>query len=196
MKKLLIYLPELFADWEGAFLLPELAQHKIPYVIVSDSTEEIYSIGRLKVKPEASINDFSTEEISGLILIGSDSWPDKTKNRSALKLAENLLKNKILVAGICGATFALAQAGIFNERKHTSNSLAMLKYFAPKYEDESHYIEKLAVTDQNLITASGSAPVEFAFEILKALQIYTDEKRQIWFEMFKNGVNPPDDFWS
>ncbi len=195
-KKLLIYLPEFFADWEGAFLLPELAQNKIPYTIVSSTSDEVFSIGGLKVKPEASITDFLTEDITGLILIGSDSWSDKSKNKTAIDLAGILLKKQVLVAGICGATFALARAGHLQNKQHTSNSLDMLKYFVPDYNNEAYYIDKLAVVDQNLITASGAAPVEFAFEIMKALEIYTDEKRKIWFDMFKKGINPPNDFWS
>lgn len=195
-KKILIYLPESFADWEGAFLLAELAKNKIDYTIVSDSENELLSIGHLKVRPDAFISDFEIDQIRGLVLIGSDSWTDPTKNHKAINLAGNLLKNDILVAAICGSTFALARADLLDNRKHTSNDLNMLKMFVPNYDGQTNYIDQLAVTDKNLITASGVGPIEFTFEVMKYLNIYNDKKRKQWFDLFKNGVKPSDDFWS
>lgn len=195
-KKLLVYLPELYADWEGAFLLPELVQHNIPFVIVTDSGKPVTSIGRMKATPDAGLDDFKADDISGLILIGSDSWPDATQNQKAMALAAELLNKNVLVAAICGATFAMARSHLFSNHKHTSNDLSMLKYFVKEYKDEAHYVDQLAVTDKNLITASGNAPVDFTFEVLKYLGIYSDEKRKQWYEMFKHGTNPPRDFWS
>lgn len=195
-KKIVVYLAEEFADWEGAFLLPELAQHKISYVIASENGQSISSIGKLKVQPDASLNDIKPDDIRALILIGADSWPDASKNQKALQLAGELIKKDILVAGICSATVALTKAGHTRGYKHTSNSLRMLKYFAPDYTDEQNYVDQLAVRDRNLITATGNAPVEFAFELIKVLDIYKGQKLDQWYQMCKNGVMPPDDFWS
>lgn len=195
-KSVVYYLPEGFADWEGAFLLPELRDNKIPVIITSDNGEAVYSIGGLKTQVERAITSITPEETKALILIGSDSWPDANKNKSVLNLAVDFHKLGILVAGICGATAALARTGIYSDKKHTSNDLGWLKHVVPNYKDEKNYVEKLVVTDGNLITAAGIGPVDFTFEVMTFLNIYSDKKRKQWYEMFKHGVKPPMDFWS
>ena len=194
-KKLIVYLPEGFADWEGSYLLPELAENKISYVTVSENGKPVTSIGRLRVTPDAGLFDIQPSDISGLILIGSDSWADPSQNLSALKLATELLSREVLVAAICGATVALAREGLLDKRKHTSNNLEMLKKIVPSYKGEAFYEETLAVTDKNLITAAGVGPIEFTLELMKALNIYSEEKRKHWFNLFKNGTTPPANFW-
>lgn len=195
-KPLLIYLPEGFADWEGAYLFPELVQNKVPFVTASENGKPVTTIGRLKVIPDAALTDYNAENISGLILIGSDSWAEPDQNHKALALAGQLLQKDVLVGAICGATVALAREGFLNDRRHTSNDLVMLKKMVPSYKGEQHYIHSLAISDHGkLITASGSGPVEFTLEVMRALNIYTEEKRQQWYALFKNGVQPPMEFW-
>lgn len=194
-QKLIVYLPEGFADWEGSYLLPELAENKIPYVIVSETGKPVTSIGRLRVTPDAGILDINKLEISGLIMIGSDTWQDPSQNRKAIMLAAELLSRQVLVAAICAATIALAREGLLDQRKHTSNDLAMLKKIVPTYKGEQFYLNQLAVTDGNLITASGIGPIEFAKEVINSLRLFSDEKMQHWFKMFKTGTQPPPSFW-
>lgn len=194
-KKLVIYLPEGFADWEGAFLLPELVQNQKPFVTVSDTGNEVLSIGRLKVKPDAALADIPLEDIGGLVLIGSDGWTDPSQNQKVLALAAQLLQRGDLVAAICGATVALARVGLLESKKHTSNDLNFLKQIVPTYQGEKNYVHAMAVRDENLITASGVGPLEFTLELMRALSIYSEERRQQWFALYKLGTMPPADFW-
>jgi len=195
-KKILIYLPEGFADWEGAYLMSELAEAKRDFLTVSEGGKSVQSIGRLKVQPEAELESFSAEQIDMLVLIGSDTWQNANLNQKAIDLAGRLIKQGTFVAAICGATTALARAGFLDHRNHTSNDLGMLKKIVPSYQGEKKYIQKLAVTEENLITASGIGPLEFTVEILKALNVYPEKKREQWYAMYKNGVFPPIEFWS
>ncbi len=194
--KLVVYLPEDFADWEGAFLFPELVRNKVNFLTVSESGKQVNTIGRMKVIPDAALADISREDMSGLILIGSDTWSDPLQNQKVLALATELLGQGVLVAAICGATVALARTGGLDSRKHTSNDLGMLKAMAPSYQGEKNYVQKLAVRDRNLVTAAGVGPIEFTLEIMRMLEIYSEEKRQQWFALYKSGTVPPIDFWS
>jgi hypothetical protein len=45
-----------------------------------------------------------------------------------------------------------------------------------------------AVADENIITATGVAPIEFAREIFRAIELYDEENLEKWFQLFKNGV--------
>lgn len=195
-KNILIYLPDEYADWEGAYLMSELSQNKIPFTVVSETKNTITSIGTLKVQPQAAIADFTADQVSALILIGGENWPNMDRNKDVRAMAAQVLKQNSLLAAICGATFALAQEGLLKDRKHTSNDLNMLKAFVPTYAEDANYQNKLAVTDGNLITASGAGPVDFTLELLRALDVYTEEKRQHWYNLFKNGTPPPAEFWT
>ena len=65
-----------------------------------------------------------------------------------------------MVAAICGATAGLANSGYLDSRKHTSNDLAYMKMVCPHYKGEPFYEMGPAVSDGNLVTASGAAPLE------------------------------------
>jgi hypothetical protein len=66
--------------------------------------------------------------------------------------------------------------------------LNYLKGIAPKYSGDENYQHSLAVTDRNIITANGIAPIEFACEIFKTIGLYSDDNIEKWFQLFKNGI--------
>ena len=51
-------------------------------------------------------------------------------------------------------------------------------------------MDELAVSDNNLITASGLGSIEFGREVIKQLGIYGEGDTKLWFDMFKHGVLP------
>ncbi|GEM_PF-5268993 len=75
--------------------------------------------------------------------------------------------------------------------KHTSNDLHYLKGVAPEYLGENNYINSLAVTDKNLITANGIAPIEFAREIFTKLKLRSDNDIEKWFQLKKKWYLEP-----
>ncbi len=89
------------------------------------------------------------------------------------------------VAAICGATTALARAGILDEYRHTSNAPDYLR--ATGYRGAALYQEAAAVTDGNLITASATAPVDFAYQIFKRLEVYDAQTLEAWYGLYKTG---------
>lgn len=97
-------------------------------------------------------------------------------------------KGKVL-GGICDASAFLGTAGILNDIAHTGNDLNDLKQWAGSaYTGEGNYIAKQAVRDQNIITANGTAPLEFAKEILLALHAAEEEKIMEWYHFHKLGL--------
>ncbi len=71
--------------------------------------------------------------------------------------------------------------------KHTSNDLQYLKMVAPNYTGEHLYQHEKAYSDQHIITANGTAPIEFAREIFKAIS-YDATLIEKWYQLFKNGI--------
>ena len=79
------------------------------------------------------------------------------------------------VAAICGGTLALANAGILDDKRHTSNAPAFLADNAKAYRGQSQYVDIVtAVEDQHVITAPGNAPAHFSAAVFSAVGI--DEK--------------------
>lgn len=50
-KKVIIYLPEGYADWEGAFLMPEQLEAKRDFITVSESGGALQSMSKNGVMP-------------------------------------------------------------------------------------------------------------------------------------------------
>jgi hypothetical protein len=90
-----------------------------------------------------------------------------------------------IVAAICGATVGLANMGYLNSRKHTSNDLEYLKMICPTYKGKEFYETGPVVSSDNLITASGVAPLEFAMEVLKKLDVFAPDTVHAWYKLNK-----------
>jgi transcriptional regulator GlxA family with amidase domain len=96
------------------------------------------------------------------------------------------------IAAICGATLAVARAGLLNERRHTSNTPGYLGAHLPDYCGVAEYDSALAVNDRGVITASGLGPVDFARAIFAELGVFSASDEQVWYEMHKHGQLPRD----
>jgi hypothetical protein len=56
-----------------------------------------------------------------------------------------------------------------------------------EYRGASLYNDSSAVTDDNLITAFGIAPVDFAQHIFRHLNLYRPPVLDAWYSLFKTG---------
>lgn len=60
-----------------------------------------------------------------------------------------------------------------------------MKMVCPNYKGETLYEKKPAVSDKNLVTASGIAPLEFAVEVLKKLDVFALDTLRSWYKLNK-----------
>jgi putative intracellular protease/amidase len=93
------------------------------------------------------------------------------------------------IAAICGATLALAHAGLLNNRRHTSTIPGDLNV-VPGYSGAAHYVTAPTVTDRGIITASGLASVDFARHVFAHEKIFSATDEALWFDMYKSGQLP------
>ena len=178
------------ADWEASLAMCEIRkQPKYDVVTVGFTRDPIVSMAGLRITPEIRLDDVDIENACIFVLPGGDMW-EKENNIQLEDLLYRLHKLNVPIAAICGATLAVARAGLLIGTRHTSNTKEYLKNFVPGYREDEMYVDMLAVSDKNIITASGVGSVEFAFEIIKALDIYTELEKRVWFDLFKNGVIP------
>ncbi len=142
----------------------------------------IRTMGGLQITPDLGIDGVRFSNAEMLILPGGSNW-DVGGNEEAALLAKQFHENQIKVAAICGATFGIAKTGLLDSIQHTSNSRDYL--INSHYKGREHYTDVLSVSDQNIITASGTGSLEFAHEIFKALNLYKAQVLKAWYELFK-----------
>jgi putative intracellular protease/amidase len=187
-----LYVFDTMADWEIGYLTAELNSGRyykkglVPSKIVTVGIEKtpVTTMGGLKILPDIKLDECSIESTDALILPGGNTWTE-TIHQPILKIAERCLEEGIWVAAICGATMGLAQTGLLNSRWHTSNDLEYLKMTCPTYTGEKYYKMESAVTDGKLITASGTAPLEFSVHVLKALGVFSSKTLEAWYSLNK-----------
>lgn len=171
-----VFIFDGLADWEIGLITYELRTvNKLPVRTVGLSNAPITTGGGLTVLPDMILDALDVKNTSLVILPGGEMW-NETFNPT---LAEQVLhwhQAGAVIAAICAATMFLAKAGLYDGGvKHTSNSLDYMRYYFPEYRMQKNYTDTFAVSDQGIITASGAAPNEFAYQILKTLKIYDAE---------------------
>lgn len=175
-KEILIVVLEEFADWEIAYVaafLNETDQYITKIVGISEGV--IKSIGGLTVLPDYTVENIP-EVFHGLILIGGNSWRKPLSN-NVIPIMEKALAMDIPVGAICDATVFMGANGWLNDIKHTSNDLNDLKAYAKdNYRNEENYVFEQAVRDGKIVTANGTASLEFAIEMLELLEAYPKEQ--------------------
>lgn len=190
MKKIVLFvILDQYADWEAAYLsslLLTLGQGEYLVKTVSLTKKPIRSIGGFTVLPDDDLQSVPTD-IEGVVLVGGLSW--RTEAAQQVKtLVQQALSNGKVVAGICDASNFLGAIGVLNTVNHTGNDLNELKEWAGEaYTGEEKYILQQAVRDGNIVTANGTASLEFAKEVMLALGVAPEAKVLEWYNFHKLG---------
>lgn len=187
-----IYVLDTLADWEISYITAELNSGRyfknknkpISIVKISNSLKPIKTMGGIEITPDESIQNINFDQYDILILPGADTWMD-VKNKRVIDMVTELLKKDVIVCAICGATAALAEEGILNSRQHTSNDKEYLKMVCPNYNGSYNYINEPVVIDANLVTATGLAPLEFSYEVLRLTKLFKEETLKAWYNLYK-----------
>lgn len=186
-----MYVLDTMADWENGYFLQGLTLQKMASELkyelqtVSISKETIKTAGGITIVPDITLDEIDETQAGALLLIGADTWQEKS-NQKIIEVANSFLKKNILVAAICGATLGLANNGILNSYYHTSNALFFLQE-SDKYQGEKYYKNTLAVMDKNLITASSAGSLLWAKYIFENLELYSRQTIEAWYNYFSSG---------
>ena len=178
-KKLLgLVFVDRFADWEFGLLSGSAAEWFGGRVVaLSPTSGTLRSMGGLKLTPDRGVKPEENADLDGLAVIGSDSWAEVDAPDISPLLQATLARGAI-VGGICGGTLALARAGLFEGRRHTSNGAGWLQSKIGDYPGAALYQDvPYAVRDAHIVSASGAAPGTFATSFLEAL--YPEQAGQV-----------------
>jgi putative intracellular protease/amidase len=187
-------------------LLPDFAEHEMVYLaqaiasdeyalkknpkylnkVVAPTMEPVKSISGFRVLPDYSF-DTMPEDYAALILVGGFGWMSPIADNVTPIVAKAISDGKI-VGAICNAASFMAKHGFLNNIKHTGNGLDQLKIWGGEnYTNTSEYVNAQAVSDANIVTANGSATLEFAKELLLLLENDTPERIEMYYQFNKQG---------
>ncbi|PHV17900.1 glutamine amidotransferase [Janthinobacterium sp. BJB303] len=173
MTRAITILTENFADWETALFNSTARLYYGFYTqFATPGGQPVTSSGGMLVTPQLALEEIALDELDLLMVCGGSSWQSGTAPDVSALLRAARARN-IVLAGICDGTRVLAQAGVLDTVRHTSNGAANLADTgyagAALYQDVPW-----AVADQGVITAPGTAPVSFTREVLRSLGIADD----------------------
>lgn len=185
-----LFVFDTMADWEPGYAIaginnPAYQVRPGRYQVRTVGTaERVKTAGGMTIVPDMQVDALDPAASAMLIIPGGDVW-DADGVPVAVQKAREFLAAGVPVAAICGATSGLARAGLLDDADHTSNAPEYLQMTG--YAGAARYRAEPAVTDGNLITAPGTAPLEFAREIFRKLDLYEPRALDAWYALFKTG---------
>ncbi len=187
-----LFVLDMMSDWEYGYAVAGINQPmfqlnpgRFTVRTVGPTLDPVRTMGGLTIVPDMPLAELRPEESAMLILPGSTAW-EEGAHADAVDKARAFLDAGVPVAAICGATWGLASAGLLNARPHTSNAAEFLASI-PGYTGGEHYVGAPAHRDGDLITASGTAPVDFARAIFERLGLYAPPVLDAWYALYKHG---------
>ena len=189
MNDVVLYATDTMADWEYSYLTAGLAMaaeqepDRFRLRVLADGQDEVTTKGRLRLRTDGALDDVASEDVALLVLPGADTWSDG--HGRVLDLARVLLERHTPVAGICGATYGLARAGLLDDRAHTSNALDFL--LPSGYAGAGRYRDERVVVDGDVITAPATAPVDFAAAVFRRLELFPPATIDAWYGLYTTG---------
>lgn len=187
-------------------LLPDYAAHEAVYLsqaiasdefalkenpkylnkVVSPTLEPVKSISGFRTLPDYSFETIP-DDYAAIVLVGGFGWSTPLADRVVPIIRHALEKGKV-VGAICNGASFMAKCGFLNHVRHTGNGLEQLKQWGGEnYTNCDGYVNAQAVSDRNIVTANGSATLEFAKELLLLLENDTPEWVEMYYQFNKQG---------
>lgn len=187
-------------------LLPDYAAHEAVYLaqavtcddislkqnpkyinkVVAPTLDPVQSCAGFRTLPDYSF-DTIPDDYAALVLIGGFGWLRPVAD-NVVPIVEKAIAGGKVVGAICNAASFMAKHGFLNKVAHTGNGIDQLNVWGGEnYTNHGMYRNQQAVSDKNIITANGSATLEFARELLLALEVESPERIDMYYQFNKLG---------
>ncbi|MBL4932156.1 DJ-1/PfpI family protein [Clostridium paridis] len=182
MSKILVFIFDGMTDYEITFITHLLNSDAGKEIITISYTDEIIKAkSGFVYKPHKLVKDVLNEDVDGLIIPGG--WYGETKPE-LMDLIEKLNSKHRLISAICGAgTVYLAKSGILQNAKYTTPVVEWTEKHAEVFGEKdpfprNNFVSERVVRDKNIITAQGTAFVDFAVEICDWFDLFQGEEEK------------------
>lgn len=188
-------------------LLPDYAAHEVVFLsqavacdeyaikenpkyvnkVVAATMDPVCSCGGFRTLPDYTF-DTMPDDYAALVLIGGFGWANVELSTPVVQIVQRAIDTGKIVGAICNGASFLARHGFLNDVRHTGNGLEQLRLWGgDKYTNAEQYVHVQAVSDKNIVTANGSATLEFARELLLLLENDTPERIEMYYQFNKQG---------
>lgn len=176
-------LVDTLADWEVGFLTAHLTQGGADLRVVTVSADggSVTTMGGLRVAADLSLADLDPADSAMLVLPGGETWAEP-ETQGFVEAARRFVGAGVPVAAICGAVWALAAAGLLDDRRHASNDAGWLA--SSGYAGGALHVDAPAVADRGVVTATGVAPAHFAAEVFRVLGSHPEPMVDSWLKLY------------
>lgn len=190
---LYVFLPD-YAAHEAVYLSQAVASDDFAlkanpkYVnrVVAPTMDAVRSIGGFRTIPDYSF-DTMPDDYAALVLVGGFGWSTPVAEKLVPVIGRAVADGHI-VGAICNAASFMAKHGFLNDVRHTGNGLEQLQLWGGEnYTNAGSYVNAQAVVDRNIVTANGSATLEFARELLLMLENDTPERIEMYYQFNRQG---------
>ena len=128
------------------------------------------------------------DDYAALVLIGGFGWATPVAEKVVPVVRQAIERGKI-VGAICNGASFMAKHGFLNSINHTGNGIEQLSLWGGEaYTNADGYVNAQAVSYGNIVTANGSAALEFAREMLLLLENDTPERIEMYYQFNKQGL--------
>lgn len=175
------------ADFEVSlvnYLLTTQAKKEI--INIAENRGSVKSLSGATYTPDMTISEaLEMDEVEGLIITGgkNDNHPEVLT-----ELINKMDKDKKLLAAICRGPSFLARAGVLTDRKYTTTySEKLVEELGVKDPfNRSNFQKTFVVRDGHIITAKGTAFVDFSMEISDFFGLFKNsEEKNMVSEIYK-----------
>lgn len=192
MGKIAVFLFDQMTDYEAVFAAHLLrVDGGLELLTLSYDGRPVQSASGLRYQAEQAVADARAEALDGLILCGG--WYGEAREE-LLALIRALDGQKKLLAGICGAgTVFLARSGVLDHVSFTTPAVPWTERHArvfgvPDPFPRENYVPARVVTDGNVITALGTAFVDFAAEVCDWFGLFSSgEEKAAFLRLYQGG---------
>jgi 4-methyl-5(b-hydroxyethyl)-thiazole monophosphate biosynthesis len=162
---LLVY--ETFAEFEIAVLVTALRGTGHTLTTIGLSAEPVTSTGGLRVLPDVTVDEVRPDQVDALVVPGGDA-AHALGQAGLHRLVRAMDSRGRLLAAICGGPAVLGDAGVLDHRRYTAALGPEDRAYAG-IAGRGRREAELVVTDEHVVTATGSAYLAFAEEVLRHL---------------------------
>ncbi|TFE02390.1 DJ-1/PfpI family protein [Jeotgalibacillus salarius] len=167
-----------FSEYELSVLISVLQQGGKKTIYIGLDDQVVKGEAGLSCVPDTTIHEVDLAQIDSMVLPGVDDFKHLVQHKELTAFLKKVYDQKRLIGAISSAPYFLAMSDLLSHRKYTTGLTAEQRAFLGVF-DEGDFADSPVVTDHQIVTAKGSAFIEFAFTFGDLLGL--DYKKEWYF---------------